>query len=129
MISVRSNLTAGRIAAAHERCNGIHQVAPVCTPPNASLVPPKSESQTASGSVQPFFTAHRSVPILHNGPPLPSSKLPVPEEGSGLPSNTWLSGPTQVLSPSGISIGSTVFAGLTTATDGQTDRQAILLGW
>jgi len=32
------------------------------------------------------------------------------------------SGHTRVLNPNGISIGSAVFAGLTTVTDGQTDR-------
>jgi len=38
------------------------------------------------------------------------------------PSNTWSPGPTQVLNPNGISIGSAVFAGLTSVTDRQTDR-------
>jgi len=42
-------------------------------------------------------------------------------EGSGLPSNTWFLGPTQVLNPNGISIGAAVFAGLTSVTDRQTD--------
>jgi len=40
-----------------------------------------------------------------------------------LPSNTWFLGPTRVLNPNGISIGSAVFAGLTSMTDRQTDRQ------
>jgi len=54
--SGQSNLTTGCIATAHERFSGIHQVAPVCTPPNnAFLGPPESKSQTASGSVQPFL--------------------------------------------------------------------------
>jgi len=39
--------------------------------------------------------------------------------GSGLPSNTWSPWLTQVLNPNGIS---TVFAGLTSVTDWQTDR-------
>ena len=40
----------------------------------------------------------------------------------GTPSNTWFLWPTRVLNPNGISIGSAVFAGLTTVTDRQTDR-------
>jgi len=42
--------------------------------------------------------------------------------GSEPPSNTWSLGPTQVLNPNGISIGSAVFAGLTSVTDRQTDH-------
>jgi len=42
--------------------------------------------------------------------------------GSGLPSNTWFPGPTQLLNPNGISIGSAVFAGLTSVTDRPTDH-------
>jgi len=44
--------------------------------------------------------------------------------GSGPPSNTWFLGPTRVLNPKGISIGSAVFAGVTSVTD----RQTMLLG-
>jgi len=43
--------------------------------------------------------------------------------GSGPPSNTWFIGPTRVLNPNGISIGTVVFAGLTSVTDRQTDGQ------
>jgi len=46
--------------------------------------------------------------------------------GSGSQSNTWFLGPTCVLKPDYISIGSAVFAGLTTVTDRQTDRQTTL---
>jgi len=42
--------------------------------------------------------------------------------GSEPPSNTWSLGPTQVINPNGISIGSAVFAGLTSVTDRQTDH-------
>ena len=35
----------------------------------------------------------------------------------------WFHGPTRVLKPNGISIGSAVFAGLTSVTDRQTDRR------
>jgi len=38
------------------------------------------------------------------------------------PSNTWSLGPSQVLNPDGISIGSAVFAGVTSVTDRPTDR-------
>jgi len=49
--------------------------------------------------------------------------------GGGIwtPSNTWFPGPTQVLNPNGSSIGAAVFAGLTSVTDRQTDRQTTLL--
>jgi len=50
------------------------------------------------------------------------SKLPLPVDGSELPSNTWFLGPNRVLNPNGISIGAAVFAGLTSVTDRQTDR-------
>jgi len=39
------------------------------------------------------------------------------------PSNTWFSGLTWVSHPNGISIGSSVFAGITNATNRQSDRQ------
>ena len=42
--------------------------------------------------------------------------------------NAWFLGPTRVLNPNGISIGSSVFAGLTPVTDRQTHRQTTLLG-
>jgi len=65
----------------------------------------------------------QSVPILYNGPLLPPSKLPFPM-GVWTPSNTWFLGPTRVLNPNSISIGSAVLAGLTTVTDWPTDRKA-----
>jgi len=49
-------------------------------------------------------------------------KLPLPIGRSGRPSNTRFPGPTQVLNPNGMLIGSAVFAGLTTVTNPQTDR-------
>jgi len=42
--------------------------------------------------------------------------------GSGPPSNTWFPGPTRVLNPNGVLIGSAVFAGLTSVTDRPTDH-------
>ena len=44
--------------------------------------------------------------------------------GSGLPSKTWFLGPTGVLNSNGISIGSAIFANLSSVTD----RQTTLLG-
>jgi len=52
----------------------------------------------------------------------PSKICPFPLGGSEPPSNTWSLGPTQVLNPNGISIGSAIFAGLTSVTERQTDR-------
>ena len=43
--SGQSNLTTGRIAAAHGRFSGIRKVATVCTPPNTSFLGP-SELKT-----------------------------------------------------------------------------------
>jgi len=50
------------------------------------------------------------------------SKLPLSMWGSGPPSNTWFPAPSWVLNPNGISISSAVFAGLTSVTNRQTDR-------
>ena len=59
----------------------MHQVAPMCNPPGLtrdSLDPPKSTSQMASRSVQPFFySSKHSVPIVYNGRALHRSKLPL----------------------------------------------------
>jgi len=55
-------------------------------------------------------------------------KIAPSHRGSGLPSNTWFPGPTQVLNPNGVSIGSAVFAGITRVTDRQTNQQTTLLG-
>jgi len=59
---------------------------------------------------------------------LHGTQLPLPN-GTQTPNfNTWFPGPTPVLNANGISIGSAVFAGLTTVTDRQSDRQTTLLG-
>jgi len=55
-------------------------------------------------------------------------KLPLPMGGSGHPSNTGFPGPTRVLNPNGISIGSAVFPGFTGVTDPQTDRPRYSVG-
>ena len=60
---------------------------------------------------------------------LTPSKLPLPIRGIWTPlSNTWFLVPTRAHNPNGISIGSAIFAGLTSVTDRQTDRQTTLLG-
>ena len=41
---------------------------------------------------------------------------------SGFPSNTWFLGPVQAHNPNGISIGSVIFAGLTSVTNRPTDH-------
>ena len=84
-----------------------------------------------------FRTGDRRVSLYFTmGYPFPPSKLPLPMTGIWTASNAWFPGPTRVLNPNGISLGATVFAGLTgvtdTPTDGQTDRQTMLLavlGW
>jgi len=54
------------------------------------------------------------VAMLHNSPPLFLLLIDPSHEGSVSPSNTWFLGPTQILNPNGIWIGSAVFAQLTT---------------
>jgi len=49
-------------------------------------------------------------------------KIAPSHEGSEPPSNTLFPGPTQVLNPNGVSIGSAIFAGLTGVTDRPTDH-------
>ena len=57
--------------------------------------------------------ARQKVPTLYNGTPILTPKFAPSHGGSEPPSNTWSLGPSQVLNPDGISIGSAVFAGLT----------------
>ena len=69
-----------------------------------------------------LHSSPQRVPILYNGPQSPPQNCPFPRE-IWTPSNTWLLESTRVLNPNGISIASAVFAGLTSVTDKQTDRQ------
>jgi len=74
-------------------------------------------------------TAELFVCIVHHlaslyftmGRPSPLKIAPF-HGGSRPPSNIWFLGPNGVPNPNGISIGSTIFAGLTSVTDRQTDR-------
>ena len=73
--------------------------------------------------VQLFYPDDPRVTLYFTmGRPFPPSKLPLYMGDLDPPSNTWFRGPTRVLNPNGISIGSAVFAGLTSVTGRQTDR-------
>jgi len=54
--------------------------------------------------------------------PSPPKNCLIPWGDLDPPSNTWFPGPTWVLKPNGISIGSSVFAGLTSVTDWPTGQ-------
>jgi len=100
-------------------------------PPSKSwfLKPDRAHSPNSISIVSAVFsqvTAECPYTLQWDAP-FPS-KLPLPMGESGPPCNTWFPGPTQVLNPNGISIGSAVLAGLTSVTDRPTDRQTTLLG-
>ena len=57
--------------------------------------------------------------------PLVPIKIAPSIGGFGPPFNAWFSGPTRVLNPNGILIGSSVFAGITSVRDRQTDRATL----
>jgi len=86
-----------------------------------SLGPPDPTSKTASRSVHRFCTNDRRV-CLDFTMVLPSPQNCPSLWGIWTPSNTWFHGPTRVINPNDISIGSAVFAELTTVTDRQTDH-------
>jgi len=122
--SGQSNLTTGRIAAAHGRFNGIEGT---LVPPGkcdwtcTSSGPPESTIQTTNWSVQLFlYNSWQKVPIFTMGSSFPQN-CPFPQ-GIWPPSNTWFPAPTWVLNQNGISIGSAVFAGLTSVADQPTDH-------
>jgi len=103
-----------KVTPSHER-SGPHLT-------HDSLGPSEPTIQTVFRSVQPFFarmTAECPYTLQWNSSP--PSKLPLPMGGYGPPYNALFPGPTQVLNPNVISIGSAVFAGLTSVTDQQTD--------
>jgi len=83
------------------------------------LGPRQPKTQTALRSVQPFL--HRwpqSVPILYNGSPVSSSKLPL-AMGIWTP---WFLGPTCVLNPNDNSIDATVLRESLVWLTGMTER-------
>ena len=77
--------------------------------------------QTASRSFIRFRTGDRRVSVYVTiGRPFPHGRI-------WTPCNAWFLGPTRVLNPNGISIGASIFEGITSVTDRQTDRQTITL--
>jgi len=88
---------------------------------HGSLDPPQYKK--ASWSVQPFsHSSWQRVQICNNGLPLFPPKLPLHIGGSWPLSKTQFLGSNRVHNPNGISIGSAIFAGLTSVTDQPTDR-------
>jgi len=87
-------------------------------------------TQTASGKVQSFLHKWPQCPYALQWDALFPLKYAPSHRGSGPPSNTWFPGPTQVLSPKGMSIVAAVFAGLTSVTNRPTDHanQSVTLG-
>jgi len=116
----QSNLITGRIAAERGR-----QVAPVPSPPYTWFLAPTTV-QMLNDHFTRFCTAHGSVLIFYNELPFLPQNCPFPWE-HGPSSNTWFLGTIWAHNPNGISIGSAVFAGLTSVTDRQTDQQTTLL--
>jgi len=95
----------------------------------ASFGQPESTIQTANRpvqAVQPFF--HNSLQKVHIQWAVLPQKLPL-AMGDLDPRLMHGAGPTRVLNPNGVSIGSAAFAGLNSVTDRLTERQTTLLGW
>ena len=124
-----------RVGRRKHRFNRVHHVAPMCPHGRAhwrhlaNMI--EVELPSAHRSLQPKREIDRfsRCCISHGRKSLYLQWAPFPQKiapshrGRRTPSNTWFLGPTQVLNPNGISIGSTVFAGLTSVTDRRTDRQ------
>jgi len=90
-------------------------------PSNSSLLGPVQAHNpnciTIGSAV--FAQVTTECPYTLQWAPLPP-KLPLPMGESGHPSDALFPGPTRVLNPNSISIGSAIFAGLTSVTDRQT---------
>jgi len=87
---------------------------------HASLGLPKSTSKQHLHRFSRFPQLTVDSPYtLQSAAPFPL-KITFSHGGSGSPANTWFLEPTQVHNPNSISIGSAVFAGLTTVTDRST---------
>ena len=96
-----------------------HSWTPSNTIPWAHLSPQPKRHLDRFGC---FCTDDRRVSLYFTmGRPFPL-KIALSPRGSGAPSNAWFSGPTRVLNPNCISIGSGVFARLTIVTDRPTDH-------
>jgi len=117
---VQSNMTTGRIAAAHMDRSMVFAMWHQCA---AHLIhdllhPTEPTTQTVCRLAQPFLHSSLQCPYtLHWASPSP--KIVLSRGGSGPHTSIWyvVPWPTGVLNPNGISIGWTVFAGLTTVTD------------
>jgi len=112
-------LTTGCTSAAHGRCSRIRQVAPMCTL-TCFLWPTRVHIANGISIASAVFlhSSPQRVPIVYNGLPLP---LKIAHSHGGFGPHL-IRGPTRVHNPNDISIGSEVFAGLTTVTDRPTDR-------
>jgi len=126
--SGHSNLTYGRIAAAHGTVQSYSPGGanvPPCYTCFLRLIRVHNPNGISIGSVI-FAQLTADSPYTLQRAPLSIKDCPFPW-GIWTPSNTWFLGPSRVLNPNGISIGSAVLAGLTTMTDRPTDRQITLL--
>jgi len=132
LTSGQSNLTLDRIAATDGRLNSIRQVVPTCLPMwarwrhLANTIEPVLPSAHPSPQSKRHLDCFSRVCIDNyrvslyftiRRPPPQKSKLSLPMGRSGPPYNTWLPGPTHVLSPNDMSICSAIFAGFTSVTD------------
>ena len=83
-----------------------------------SVRPPKSITQMANRSVQPFLhSSWQKVPILYHGCPFPPKlSLTTLDRVKIPPSNTWFLLPIRAHSPNDILISSAVFAQTTTVS-------------
>jgi len=85
--------------------------------------------QTASRIGSPIFTqVIAECPYTSRWDTHFPFKIATSHWGYGPPSNTWFPEPPRVLNPNGISIGSTIFAGLANVTDRQADRPRYSVG-
>jgi len=80
------------------------------------LTSPRQISPWLVRWLQMFYTSQRDA--------LPLQNCPFPW-GIWTPTNTWFPGPTQIINPNCISIGSAIFAGLTSVTDRPTDHNTL----
>jgi len=69
-----------------------------------------------------LYSSRSSVLYFRTSRSFPRQKVLLLMRGSGLTSNSWFLGLTRPHNANGISIGSTVFAGLTSVTDRPTNR-------
>ena len=98
-------------------------------PIHDSLSQTELTNQTAFLSVQLFFSqVTAECPYTLQWDTTFPLKIDPSHGGSGPSSNTWFPGPTEVLNPNGISISSTILAGLTSVSDRQTDRPRYSVG-